>query len=91
MSAIKVYDREGAEAGTVDVADDLLVRDRGEQAVHDAVVAHLAARRAGTASTLRKGEVCTKCHQPIPVVAIQHAIDCNRVEDERRAALAEVR
>ncbi len=41
-----------------------------------------------TRRALRKGDVCTKCHQPIPVVAIQHAIDCNRINDERQADLA---
>ena len=57
MSKINLFNSKGEAAGTVDFADDLLVLDRGEQAVKDVVVATLNARRAGTASTLSKGEV----------------------------------
>jgi large subunit ribosomal protein L4 len=64
MSVIKVYNRHGAEIGTVNVADDLLVTDRGEQAVKDVIVAGQAANRAGTASTLRKGEVAGSNKKP---------------------------
>jgi len=64
MSTIKVYNRNGAEIGAVTVADDLLVTDRGEQAVKDVIVAGQAANRAGTASTLRKGEVAGSNKKP---------------------------
>ena len=57
MSKINLFNSKGEAAGTVDFADDLLVLDRGEQAVKDVVVATLNARRAGTAWTLSKGEV----------------------------------
>lgn len=57
MSTLKVHDARGGEVGEFDVPDALLVLDRGDQAVHDAVIAHLAECRAGTASTLSKGEV----------------------------------
>ena len=57
MSNLKVYNMEGAEVGELSVAPERLILDKGEQAVHDVVVALQAGRRAGTASTLRKGEV----------------------------------
>jgi large subunit ribosomal protein L4 len=57
MSKIPQYNRTGAANGEVEVADELLVLDRGTQAVQDVVLAGMAGRRAGTASTLRKGEV----------------------------------
>ena len=57
MSKIQSFNANGETAGEVDFADDLLVLDKGDQAVKDVVVATLAARRAGTASTLAKGEV----------------------------------
>lgn len=64
MSKLKVYDIKGAAVGEVDMPDSLLCLDKGEQAVHDAVVAHLAACRAGTASTLLKGEVAGSNRKP---------------------------
>jgi large subunit ribosomal protein L4 len=64
MSTLKTYDRNGAAVGEFEVAESLLVTDRGEQAVHDAVVAYLAGRRAGTASTLRVGEVAGSNRKP---------------------------
>jgi len=64
MSTIKVFNRKGAEAGSVTVADDILVKDRGEQAVKDTIVAGMNANRAGTASTLRKGEVAGSNKKP---------------------------
>ena len=57
MSTIKKYDASGAEAGSVNVSDETLELERGEQAVHEVVVALNLSRRAGTASTLEKGMV----------------------------------
>jgi len=57
MSTIKKYDATGAEAGSVTVADETLELERGQQAVHEVVVALNLSRRAGTASTLEKGMV----------------------------------
>lgn len=54
---IKVVDDTGAERASIEWADDLLEARRGTQAVHDAVVATLAARRRGTASVKSRGEV----------------------------------
>lgn len=64
MKKLKVYDMKGASVGNYDLADELLVLDKGTQAVHEAVVAHCAHRRAGTASTLRKGEVAGSNKKP---------------------------
>jgi large subunit ribosomal protein L4 len=64
VSTLKVFDAKGAPVGDVEVADRLLVLDRGQQAVHDLVVDHMARQRAGTASTLRKGEVAGSNRKP---------------------------
>ena len=57
MSTLNVLDLQGKSAGEFDLADELLVQKKGTQAVHDVIVAYQAGLRAGTASTLRKGEV----------------------------------
>lgn len=64
MATIKIYGRDGRDAGDVQIADEMLVLDRGEQAVRDAVVARNASLRAGTASTLSKGEVAGSNKKP---------------------------
>jgi large subunit ribosomal protein L4 len=64
MSKLTVYDMKGAAVGETRIADDLLVVDKGEQAVHDTVLAYMAAQRTGTASTLRKGEVAGSNKKP---------------------------
>ena len=64
MSTIKVFNPAGDAAGELAIADDLLVLDRGEQAVKDVVVAIRNAARAGTADTLRKGEVAGSNKKP---------------------------
>ena len=57
MSKIPLKNVKGDSVGDYEVADDLLVLEKGDQAVHEAVVAYNAHQRAGTASTLNKGEV----------------------------------
>ena len=64
MSTIKVFNPAGDAAGEMTVADELLVLDKGEQAVKDVVVAIQNAFRAGTASTLSKGEVSGSNKKP---------------------------
>ncbi|MBN1557982.1 MAG: 50S ribosomal protein L4 [Lentisphaerae bacterium] len=61
---LDVYNTAGEAAGAVELADGLLVRDKGGQAVHEAVTATRAAGRAGTASTLSKGEVAGSNRKP---------------------------
>jgi large subunit ribosomal protein L4 len=57
MSAIPAYTRTGTEAGHAEVAEELLCRPRNRQLIQDAVTAHRANQRAGTASTKTKGVV----------------------------------
>lgn len=64
MSKIKTYAADGAASGEIDFADELLTLTQGDQAVKDVVVATMAARRAGTASTLGKGEVSGTNRKP---------------------------
>ena len=64
MSKIKSYNGQGAAAAEVDFADDLLVLDKGDQAVKDVVIATMNALRAGTASTKGKGEVAGSNKKP---------------------------
>ena len=64
MSTIKIYSATGEPAGELAFAKELLVLDKGDQAVKDTVVAILNARRAGTGSTLNKGEVAGSGRKP---------------------------
>ncbi|NLF87180.1 MAG: 50S ribosomal protein L4 [Lentisphaerae bacterium] len=64
MSKINLFNAKGESAGAVEFADGLLLLDRGDQAVKDVVVAIRNARRAGTASTLAKGEVAGSNKKP---------------------------
>jgi len=64
MSTLKVYDMKGVAVGDCEIADGLMLLDRGSQAVRDTVVAYLAGLRRGTASTLRKGEVAGSNKKP---------------------------
>ena len=64
MSKVPVKNMAGESRGEREIADDLLVRDRGAPAVFDAVVAQRASARAGTASVLRKGEVAGSNKKP---------------------------
>ncbi len=64
MSNLKVYDVRGSEVGELDFPDGLLELERGNQAVHEMVVAYQAGQRAGTASTRNKGEVAGSNKKP---------------------------
>jgi len=63
MSKLSVYDMKGTSLEKVDFPDELLTK-KGEQAVHDVVVAHQAGIRAGSASTLGKGAVAGSNKKP---------------------------
>ncbi len=54
---INILDTNGNVTGEFDLADQYIELEKGEQAVHDAVTAILAGKRAGTASTKTKAEV----------------------------------
>ncbi len=57
MSKLPLKSSNGDNVGEYEFADNLLVLDRGDQAVHEAVVAYNAHQRAGTASTKSKANV----------------------------------
>lgn len=54
---LTIQDIKGNAAGEMEVSFPLAEGGKGTQAVHDAVVAHLANRRQGNASTKTMGEV----------------------------------
>lgn len=64
MSNIKVFSAAGKASGEMTFADERLVLDKGMQAVKDVVVAIQNGLRAGTASTLSKGEVAGSNKKP---------------------------
>ncbi|OGV64811.1 MAG: 50S ribosomal protein L4 [Lentisphaerae bacterium RIFOXYA12_FULL_48_11] len=64
MKTLKVLNAKGESIGDLEIADDMLVLDKGVQAVHDVVVAYHNRQRSGTASTLRKGEVAGSNKKP---------------------------
>ncbi len=55
---------KGADAGEHTVAFEVLEDEKGNQAVHDAVVAYMAAQRSGTACTKTVGEVSGSNKKP---------------------------
>ncbi|HNQ89320.1 MAG TPA: 50S ribosomal protein L4 [Verrucomicrobiota bacterium] len=61
---LPVKNHQGNPAGEHEVAFDVIESGRGTQAVHDAVVAHLANRRRGTACTKTMGEVAGSGRKP---------------------------
>ena len=64
MSTIKQYTSAGEAAADLTVDEGQLVLDKGAQALKDAVDAIRAGMRAGTASTLSKGEVAGSNKKP---------------------------
>src|SRR3989449_6859165 len=57
MLTLNIVNREGANVGTVDVDPAEFGGEVNRQLLHEAVVMYLANQRAGTHSTLRRGEV----------------------------------
>ncbi len=57
MLNLNVYNRQGESVGTIQVDPADFGGTVNKQLLHDVVVMHLANRRAGTHSTLRRGEV----------------------------------
>ncbi len=55
--SVPVYNREGAEVGKVEIDPAEFGGKINRQLLHDVVVMYLANQRAGTHSTLRRGEV----------------------------------
>ncbi|NLF15783.1 MAG: 50S ribosomal protein L4 [Lentisphaerae bacterium] len=63
-TTLPVLDIQGGAAAAVDVNDAWLEREKGAQAVKDSVVAHLAQRRSGTASTKNRAAVAGSSAKP---------------------------
>ncbi len=57
MAQTTLYDRTGAAVGSVELHDDLFAAPVNEAVMHQVVIAQLAGRRTGTASTKTRGEV----------------------------------
>src|SRR6202165_5832868 len=57
MLNVNVYNRQGETVGTVDIDPAQFVGTVNRQLLHDVVIMYLANQRAGTHSTLRRGEV----------------------------------
>jgi large subunit ribosomal protein L4 len=57
MLTLNVYNRQGDTVGTVDVDPEDFGGTINKQLLHDVVIMYLANQRAGTHSTLRRGEV----------------------------------
>lgn len=64
MNKLPLKNLKGESLGDYEVAEQTLVLDKGEQAVHESVVAYLAHQRAGTASTKSKSEVAGSGKKP---------------------------
>ena len=61
---IDILNMKGEKVGDYTIDDTCLEFDKGAQAVHDAVVAYLAAGRAGTASVKTRAEVAGSGKKP---------------------------
>src|SRR5262249_23739875 len=57
MVTLNVYNKQGDTVGTVDVDPNEIAGEANKQLLHDVVLMYLANQRAGTHSTLRRGEV----------------------------------
>src|SRR5580765_5174560 len=61
---LKIKDTKGKDQGELEVKFKLVEDGKGTQAVHDTVVAYMAAQRMGTASTKTMGEVAGSGKKP---------------------------
>src|SRR5438094_8483506 len=57
MLSLKVFNRQGESIGSVDIDPTEFGGEINKQLLHDVVLQYLANQRAGTHSTLRRGEV----------------------------------
>jgi large subunit ribosomal protein L4 len=56
-NTVQVFDKQGSANGELEVNAAWIEREKGEQAIHESVVAYLAGLRAGTAKTKTRSEV----------------------------------
>ena len=56
-NTVQVFDKKGSANGELEINASWLENDKGEQAIHESVVAYLAGLRAGTAKTKTRSEV----------------------------------
>src|SRR5687767_8225979 len=61
---LTIKNSQGKEAGSFDLSFEPVESGKGNQAVHDVVVAYMAAQRSGTASTKTMGEVAGTGKKP---------------------------
>ncbi len=54
---LDILNCQGAVVGAYELPDEIIELEKGDQAVHDSVVAFMASQRAGTASTKNRGQV----------------------------------
>ncbi len=64
MAETALYDRSGAQIGTVELPDELFGQPVNSTLIHQAVVAQLAGRRVGTHATKTRGEVAGGGRKP---------------------------
>jgi large subunit ribosomal protein L4 len=57
MPQVALFDQQGASQGTIELSDSVFGAPMRRDLLHQAVVRHLANRRAGTADTKGRGEV----------------------------------
>ncbi|MBN1292213.1 MAG: 50S ribosomal protein L4 [Candidatus Latescibacteria bacterium] len=57
MKTVTVYNKDGSEAGTIDLPQDIFGIEPSATAIYQVIKAHLANRRQGTASTKTRSEV----------------------------------
>ena len=57
MATVKMLNMEGAEAGTIELKDEIFGIEPNENAVHVVVKNYLANQRQGTQSAKTRGEV----------------------------------
>src|SRR5687767_12574121 len=61
---LTIKNSQGKEAGSFDLSFEPVESGKGNQAVHDVVVAYMAAQRSGTASTKTMGDVAGSGKKP---------------------------
>src|SRR5215470_17765050 len=64
MPQTTLYDKTGAEVGTVDLSDALFAAPVNTAVLHQVVTAQLAGRRTGTHDTKTRGEVAGGAQKP---------------------------